>query len=146
MRIRSATTADAKGLAELWRVSGLRFREEDVEPDLALVLHANPELVLVMEDDDRLIASLYGTSDGRRGWMSRLATDPAFRGRGIARRLIREFERRLLAQGCRKVNLLIEVYNPSLENYYAALGYKRDDFIFMERWLDLDDHADGKPA
>jgi ribosomal protein S18 acetylase RimI-like enzyme len=136
MRIRAATIDDAPRLAELWRVSGLRFRSEDVRPDLARVLQANPDLVLVMEDGDKLVGSLYGTCDGRRGWMSRLATEPAWRGRGIARQLIHEFEQRLLAKGCRKVNLLIEVYNPSMEVFYKGLGYKRDEFIFMERWLD----------
>jgi GNAT superfamily N-acetyltransferase len=53
-----------------------------------------------------------GTFDGRRGWLNRLATSPDRRGKGIATALVRDLERRLLAKGCVKINLLVEPAPP----------------------------------
>jgi len=56
-------------------------------------------------------------------------------GAGGGRRLVEEVERRLLAKGCAKVNLLIEPDNAGIQAYDAALGYRVDPLVFMEKWL-----------
>ena len=48
---------------------------------------------------------------------------------------MQEVERRLVAIGCAKVNLLIEADNAGVQAYYARLGYAVDPLIFMEKWL-----------
>jgi uncharacterized protein len=131
--IRSATVRDAASLAELWRTAGLRFRPELVASELASVL--GQELVLVYEEAGQITGTVFGTHDGRRGWVHRLATRPDRRGRGIASALVAELERRLLALGCPKVNLLIEPDNAAVAGFYTGLGYRRDDLLFMEKWL-----------
>jgi uncharacterized protein len=131
--IRSATVRDAASLAELWRTAGLRFRPELVVGELASVL--GQELVLVYEEAGQVTGTVFGTYDGRRGWVHRLATRPDRRGHGIASALLTELERRLLALGCPKVNLLIEPDNAAVAGFYATLGYQRDDLLFMEKWL-----------
>jgi GNAT superfamily N-acetyltransferase len=65
----------------------------------------------------------------------RLATRPDWRGRGIASGLLAELERRLLAIGCPKVNLLIEADNAGITSFYAAAGYRSRELGFMEKWL-----------
>lgn len=52
------------------------------------MLERDPDLVIVVEADGALIASVMGTYDGRRGWVNRLATHPDHRERGLARRLL----------------------------------------------------------
>lgn len=131
--IRSATVGDAASLADLWRTAGLRFHPELVASELASVL--GQELVLVHEEAGQVTGTVMGTYDGRRGWVHRLATRPDRRGQGIASALLAELERRLLALGCAKVNLLIEPDNAAVAGFYTRLGYRRDDVLFMEKWL-----------
>lgn len=135
MRIREATGADADGLVELWREAGLTFRAEHVAAELAAVLARDPELVLVAEDDEGLTAAVFGTFDGRRGWVNRLATRPDQRGTGLGSAILAELERRLVAKGCRKVNLLVEPGNAAVTAFYDRHGYSTDELIFMEKWL-----------
>ena len=52
-------------------------------------------IFLVAEIDSKLVGSVLGTHDGRKGWINRLAVDSQFRRQGIARRLVVEVEGRL---------------------------------------------------
>jgi ribosomal protein S18 acetylase RimI-like enzyme len=135
MQIRTATLADAEHLAELWEAAGLKVRAADVPAELSAVLARDPGLVVVAEDADGLAAAVLGTFDGRRGWVSRLATRPGRREHGYASALLAELERRLAARGCRKVNLLIEQDNNKVTGFYRQHGYTEDQLIFMEKWL-----------
>ena len=124
---------DAARLTGLWRAAGLRFRPDLVERDLEAVLAR--DLVLVDEEAGELTGTVFGSYDGRRGWVHRLATRPDRRGQGIATSLVAELERRLRAAGCPKVNLLIEPDNAAVAGFYARLGYRPDDLLFMAKWL-----------
>jgi len=135
MRIRSATVADAPRLVELWTAAGLTFRPEDVPAELAAVLARDSDLVLVAEDAAGLTAAVFGTFDGRRGWVNRLATRADLRGQGHASAVLAQLELRLRAKGCRKVNLLVEPDNEQVTSFYRRCGYAEDQLIFMEKWL-----------
>jgi uncharacterized protein len=132
--IRSATVADTPQLIETWRAAGLRFYPETAERELVPVI--GQDLVLVDERDGGEIAgTVFGSYDGVRGWVHRLATMPHWRGRGIASGLLAELERRLLAIGCPAVNLLIEVDNSAVTSFYAGRGYRSYEVGFMQKWL-----------
>ncbi|HEY6297549.1 MAG TPA: GNAT family N-acetyltransferase [Streptosporangiaceae bacterium] len=132
--IRSATPADAGRLIDLWQAAGLRFHPELVDLELAAALSRG--LLLVDEDEaGELAGTVFGSYDGMRGWVHRLATRPDQRGRGIAAALLAELERRLTALGCPKVNLVIEPDNAGVAGFYARFGYQPDELIFMEKWL-----------
>jgi GNAT superfamily N-acetyltransferase len=114
MAMRSARPDDVAPLADLWRAAGLRFRAEHVDRELSSVLARDPGLVIVADEAVGVLAgSVFGTFDRRRGWLNRLATRPSHRGNGLATALVGELERRLLARGCAKVNLLIEPATPA---------------------------------
>jgi GNAT superfamily N-acetyltransferase len=133
--IREATEHDAAALVDLWRAAGLEFAAGDVPAELGSALRLHPGLVLVAEDEAGLAASVFGTYDGRRGWVNRLATRPDRRGQGLASRLLGTLEARLIGLGCRKVNLLIEPGNRDVMSFYRRHGYAPDDLEFMEKWL-----------
>ena len=134
--MRSARLADAPALAALWHAAGLHFRAEFVEPELQLALARNPDLVIVAnEPSGGLAGSVFGTFDGRRGWLNRLATSPDRRGQGIATGLVRELEQRLRAKGCVKINLLIEPANAAVVPFYTRLGFQSRSLIFMDKWI-----------
>jgi uncharacterized protein len=132
--IRSATVSETAKVVEVWRAAGLRFYPETAERELAAAI--SQDLALIDEQPDgQVSAAVFGTYDGMRGWIHRLATRPDWQGRGIASALIGELERRLLALGCPKVNLLITAGNAGVAGFYAAAGYRSEDRGFMEKWL-----------
>ena len=82
-----------------------------------------------------LAGSVFGTFDGRRGWLNRLATRPDQCGQGIATGLVRELERRLRAEGCVKINLLVEPENAAVVPFYERLGFRPRSLVFMDKWI-----------
>lgn len=134
--VRPALLSDAEPLGSLWRKCGLHFELARLAGELESCLQLHGALVLVATDGEAIVGSLWASYDGRRGWLQRLATDPTRRGRGIARALVAEAEKRLALLGAAKVNLLIEPDNAGVTGFYEELGYERDELIFMERRLD----------
>ncbi len=144
MVMRSARPEDAGALGALWNVAGLHFRAEYAERELQAALARNPDLVIVADEPPTgLAGSVFGTFDGRRGWLNRLATSPGRRGKGIATALVRELERRLLAKGCVKINLLVEPGNAGVVPFYERLGFHPRSMIFMDKWIAA---LPGRPA
>jgi uncharacterized protein len=135
LRVRRAIIQDGPALVGLWQAAGLEVRPHEVAAELASVLRRDPDIVLAAEDEQGLAASVFGAYDGRRGWVNRLATRPDCRRQGLARRLMALLEQALSSKGCRKVNLLIEPDNDSVVSFYRAIGYQRDELIFMEKHL-----------
>jgi GNAT superfamily N-acetyltransferase len=146
MTIRVATVADAAGLMALWEETGLHFTPSRVRRELAGVLERD-SLVLIDEGEaGEIRGSVFGTFDGRRGWVNRLAVRPARRGQGIATGLLATLEQRLTTLGCPRVNLLIDADNAGVVAFYAALGYQGEDLIFMTKSLAAASRRDLAPS
>lgn len=84
----------------LWETTerGLHVGRSDTPGEIEKKLQRDPDLFLVAEVEGALIATVIGGYDGRRGFIYHLAVDAAFRGRGIAARLMYEVEDRLRAR------------------------------------------------
>lgn len=82
----------------------------------------DPELSLIAEIDGARVSSVWMTPislSGRNGYLlGPLATDPAYRGRGAAKALVREVTKRALARGDGDYVLLVG--DPP---YYGPLGF-----------------------
>lgn len=63
-------------------------------------------------------------ADGAYGEIKRLFVPAAGRGRGVARALMAELERRLRAEGCRRARLETGIHQPEALALYRALGYR----------------------
>lgn len=135
MQIRAFTPDDFAAATALWQRCGLHPSPSDTAGQLAEVSRRNPGLFLVAFERDRLVGTVMASWDGRRGWINRLAVEPAARRTGLGRGLLALVEARLRQRGCDKVNLLIESDNEPVTAFYAASGYARDPLIFMEKWL-----------
>jgi ribosomal protein S18 acetylase RimI-like enzyme len=73
-----------------------------------------------------LVGSLLGGWDGWRGNMYRLAVHPAYRRRGIARRLIDTVEQRLRALGAERITSLVFTEEPGAADLWQRAGYAPD--------------------
>lgn len=145
LRIRPFTTADTETVVALWCEAGLTRPWNDPYRDIERKLSVQPELFLVATREERVCGSVMAGYDGHRGWLYYLAVDPADRGTGIGRRLVREAEERLAALGCPKVQLMVRPENARARGFYEALGYEDFDTWATGKRLIADEPAPPRP-
>ena len=111
---------------QLWESieKGVRVGRSDTPREIEKKLSRDPDLVLVAEFDNRIIGSVIGGFDGRRGLVYHLAVASEFRGNGIGSQLMDELEGRMRAKGCLKSYLLVTVDNTEAEEYYKRHGWQ----------------------
>ena len=129
--IRPLDITDYEDMIKLWRLTGLPFRPKGRDSFSAMTKEFKrmETCFLGMFDENRMIGTIIGSSDGRKGWINRLAIDPEYRGRKLAGRLIKECEQYLNKLGLEVIACLIEDVNtPSLSAFENA-GYKISDEI-----------------
>ncbi|UCF70820.1 MAG: GNAT family N-acetyltransferase [candidate division WOR-3 bacterium] len=130
--VREFRITDYDALIKLWKGAGLphkprgRDRKKDISREIT---HVNA-VFLVAEKEGILIGSAFGTHDGRKGWINRVAVLPDFRRSGIAAQLVREVEKRLNDAGIDIIACLIEEWNKESVAFFERLGYKRHNDIF----------------
>lgn len=129
--VRAFDRTDTESVVALWDEAGLTRPWNDPRLDIERKLTVQPELFLVVEDsaagkdEPAIVGSVMAGYDGHRGWLYYLATATSHRHRGIARALVCEAERLLLALGCPKVQLMVREGNDTVLGLYDALGYER---------------------
>ncbi|MDD5265004.1 MAG: GNAT family N-acetyltransferase [Candidatus Bipolaricaulis sp.] len=127
MRIRDFRIEDYDAVIDLWTDAGLPFRPEgrDRREAIARELQGAQAVFLVAEDGERIVGVVFGTHDGRKGWVNRLAVAADCRRRGVAKALVGEVEARLRGLGIVIVACLIEDENAISQTAFARLGYAR---------------------
>ena len=139
MRIRVYHQTDEEAVVALWQECGLTRPWNDPRKDIARKLTEQPELFLVGTVDFKLVATAMIGFDGHRGWVYYLAVAPAHRKHSHGRALMDEAERRLIARGCPKINLLVRSSNTAVIEFYRGLGYAQDDAVSLGKRLIKDD-------
>jgi ribosomal protein S18 acetylase RimI-like enzyme len=129
LSIRACRLEDIGMVLELWRHADATPGVIDNADDLRRAVADSPAHVLVAEVDGRLVGSIIGTFDGWRGNIYRLAVQPDYRRRGVARALVAEVERRLTAQGARRITALVENDHAWAMNFWEAVGYAVDERV-----------------
>lgn len=135
MNFRDFTLNDFDLVIDLWKRAGLILSHSDTHQGMKKKLKRDPELFFVLEKDTRIIGVVMGSYDGRRGWINHLAVDPEYQGKNIGQQIIEELESRFKKIGCEKVNLLIELSNMEVQGFYEKQGFKKEELIFMEKWI-----------
>jgi ribosomal protein S18 acetylase RimI-like enzyme len=136
LEIREYAPEDYNNVKTLWLKAGLVLSHSDTEKELHRVLPLNPQLFLVAEMNNRLIGTVLGTFDGRRGYVHHLAVIPEFQKKGIGTALLDELENRYKKLNVVKIHLFIETFNAGVESYYEKKGWsRRDDLIMMSKTL-----------
>lgn len=118
---------DYPAVAALWDGAGpgVHLGRSDSPPEIEKKLRHDPDLFLVAEFGGRIVGSIIGGFDGRRGMMYHLAVEPAARNRGIGDALVQELETRLREKGCLRCYLLVVEDNLAAIDFYEKRGFTR---------------------
>lgn len=138
MHIRPFQPTDETAVIALWQRCELTRPWNDPHKDIQRKLKVQPELFLLGEIDDKVVASVMAGFDGHRGWVNYLAVCPTQRRRGLGRQLMEEVERRLTALGCPKLNLQVRSDNQAVLTFYRNLGYQVDEVVSLGKRLIAD--------
>ena len=88
-------------------------------------------LLVGIDADGQLIATVKAGYDGHRGWINSLAVHPDHRGQGFGQMMMDHALKLLEEMGAVKVNLQIRGGNTSLKAYYESLGFEEEHRISM---------------
>jgi len=145
-QIRKLTIDDYDELIALWERSELSHRPKgrDSRESMGPEMERDETFFLGMfdpaGDGEKMIGSILGSSDGRKGWINRLAVDPDYRGKGLAAHLIEECEKQLYALGIKVIAALIEGDNKPSESAFSKAGYVYwDDIKYYSKRFSDDD-------
>ena len=127
---------DYDRLISLWQDADLPYKPKgrDRRESIERELNTSGTIFLVAEREGELIGSIFGSHDGRKGWINRLAVAPAQRRQGLGARLVREVEERLHDLGIEIIACLIEDWNTVSMEAFQRMGYKRhDDIVYLSK-------------
>jgi ribosomal protein S18 acetylase RimI-like enzyme len=122
----------------LWAASGpgIHVSRSDAPAELRKKLARDPDLFLIAEADGRLVGTVLGGFDGRRGMVYHLAVAAGQQRRGLGRALMQALEERLRAKGCVRCYLMVASDAGGVRDYYERLGWEAMDVTPMGKDLD----------
>jgi len=128
---------DYKAACDLWRNAGVgvQLRRSDTPAEIQKKLARDPDLFLVAEADDRVIGTVIGGFDGRRGMVYHLAVETGYRQHGVGAQLMAEVEKRLRQKGCLKSYLLVVPENEDAMHFYEKQGWQKMDVVLYGKDL-----------
>ncbi|MDE7245796.1 MAG: GNAT family N-acetyltransferase [Oscillospiraceae bacterium] len=134
--IRVMTVGDYPQVYALWRgTPGMGLREaDDSQAGIERFLKRNPASCFVAEEDGNIIGVILSGHDGRRGYIYHTAVAPAYRKRGIARKLVEKAMDALEKEGINKAALVVFERNGSGNSFWEHLGFSvRNDLVYRNK-------------
>lgn len=124
---------DWPAVRSLWENAGpgIQLRRSDEPEEIAKKLQRDPDLFLVAEQDGRIVGTVMGGFDGRRGLIYHLAVEASARRQGIGSALMQEVERRLRQKGCLRCYLLVTRENEEAMRFYEKRGWARMENVYV---------------
>ena len=131
-QIREMTIDDYPEIIDIWQTTpGTTIDEEDSREKMVIFLNRNPGLSFVaMNSAGKIIGTIKGAQDGRRGYISHMAVIPQYRSCGIAKVLAEQTVNGLMEQGIGKCNLYVMDSNPNALSFWKHNGWKVLEYDF----------------
>ncbi len=139
MIIREFSIKDYGALITLWNDAQLPFKPKgrDKRDKIECEIKQENAIFLVAEINGKLVGSVFGTHDGRKGWINRLVVASEFQRQNIAKKLIAEVEYRFSELGIDIIACLIEDWNTKSLQVFEKLGYKKHtDIVYFSKRKD----------
>lgn len=137
LEFKRGSDVDPETLIDFWRNNDITLSPTDTPEEVGRAAAINSTLFLVACSEKEIVGTVWGTFDGRRGYVVHLAVRRKDRGRGIGSLLMEEVEERFRAIGCQKVHLFVEEHNREVAKIYHQLGWKeRNDLTLFSKSLE----------
>ena len=136
MEIRKLGIGNYEEITKLWTKAKLPYKPNgrDSKDAIAKEIEANPEFFIGAFESDQLIGTAIVSSDMRKGWINRLAVDPGYQRRSVAKALIAESERVLRKHCIRIFCALVENDNSASKALFKECNYvKHRDIIYFSK-------------
>ena len=137
LKIRPFKKQEYDAVINLWKKVKLpikprgRDKRQNIEREISSPGHA---IFLVAELNNKIIGTILGTHDGRKGWINRLAVHPEFQHQGVGSLLVHEVEEQLHKMGIEITACLIEDYNQTSMEFFQKIGYiKHKDILYLSK-------------
>jgi ribosomal protein S18 acetylase RimI-like enzyme len=140
MIIREMALGDYEAMYALWLgCEGIGLSASDSQEQIGLYLARNPGMSFVAEVDGRLVGTILGGHDGRRGTIHHAAVHPDFRHQGIGQQLVATCLAALRAAGVLKCHIFVHRTNEAAQAFWRAVGWHdRGDLHLMSVFLEGD--------
>ena len=137
IEIRIMNSSDYSGAIDLWRsLPGLGLSSADEQTAIDLFLNKNPLTCYVALDKSKIIGTVLGGSDGRRGYLYHLAVHKDYQKIGLGRKLSELCLASLKSQGLKKCHIFVINSNSEGLRFWEKMGWLlRKDILVMSRDL-----------
>lgn len=127
-------------LIEFWHgMGGIYHSDDDKYDNLKIYLERNPGTNFIVLDNDQIIATIKCSHDGRKGYIHRVAVDPRYRKKGIARELVYRCLELLQEKGIKQVRLFVLDSNTEALRFWKYIGFEERIYNYRTFQLSLDD-------
>ena len=125
IKIREFNISDYSQIIKLWKEAKLPYKPNgrDSRENIEKELQKGCCIFLVAENENKIVGSVLGTNDGRKGWINRLAVKIEYRKKGLASQLLEEVEKRFNDLGIGIIACLVEDDNPDSLKVFSKFGY-----------------------
>ncbi|MDP2966699.1 MAG: GNAT family N-acetyltransferase [Pelolinea sp.] len=137
IKIRKMETGDYSGALSLWQsLPGLGLSGADKEDAIFRFLEKNPETCFVAQDAEKIIGTVLGGSDSRRGYLYHLSVHKDYQRLGLGRQISEKCLAALKAQGLQKCHIFVIGNNLEGLKFWEKLGWLlRNDILVMSKNL-----------
>jgi ribosomal protein S18 acetylase RimI-like enzyme len=120
--IRACLLEEAPLLLDFWKQGAASESPTDDSTSVNILLKEGVDAVILALVDGEIVGTVIGVFDGWRGNIYRLAVLPEHRGRGIARTLVREAERRMAIRGAKRLVALASSHSDTAVPFWEAMA------------------------
>jgi ribosomal protein S18 acetylase RimI-like enzyme len=132
--LRAGAAGDVNRVLAFWAEAAENASRPSDDPAAVVgLLNHDSGALVVAEANGAVVGSLISGWDGWRFHLYRLAVLPSWRGRGVARALLNQAERRCAASSGKRVDAMVLDDNSAGVQFWRAAGYHRQDD--WRRWV-----------
>jgi len=137
MTVSLAQDTDFKEIYDLWKSAKLPVKKTQLEKyDYEQVIKLNPSSCFIGTENGKIIASVFGTFNGRRAWIYHLAIHPRYQDKGFGSLMLKKAETALKNRGAKKIVLGVDFDHAGTISFYAKNDYTiMNDAILMAKEL-----------
>ena len=127
---------DFDDMIGVWELANLHYKPlgRDTRDSILVQMEEDPGMFLCARVEGKMVGVVIGSSDGRKGYINRLAIVPDMRRKGIAKSLITAIENHLNSLGLRIITVLIEDASKESMELFCSMGYfSHDDIAYLSK-------------